>query len=301
MSAGIGELAALGTALTWGVSNQAQGIVGLKIGSTNITLLRIPFQALILAVMCLCMQADTSLSLTGFLFFALSGFFGVFLCDFCLFRAMNVIGPATAILIVSSSTAFTPVLGWLFLSEGLPWQAVLGIGVTMLGILAVVTEHSGSTLLPGQEVPRGRRLLLGLLTAGAAALTLSLSFITLKRGLLTGVDPLWASFIRLIAGGGMIWGLGLARGWAGPSLRAFRRDRKVQALLVFSCVFVALGMWFASVAVDQAPVGVAGTLIALQPVAVTLVGALWCRRLPSLRVALGMLVAFGGAALICLR
>lgn len=301
MSAGIGELAALGTALTWGISNQAQGIVGHKIGSVNITLLRMPFQVLILAAMCLVMQAETHLNLHGFLMLALSGFFGIFLCDFCLFRAMNIIGPATTILIISSSTAFTPVFGWLFLGEGLPWLAVLGIAVTMGGIFVVITEHSGSTLLPGQEVPRGRRLLLGVGLAGVSALTLSLSLITLKRGLMTGLDPLWAAFMRVIVGAALIWGAGFLRGWTRQSISSLRGERKMLGLLVFSCVFIALGMWFASVAMDQAPAGVAGTLIALQPVAVTLVGAIWYRRLPTLRVALGMLVAFGGVALICLR
>jgi drug/metabolite transporter (DMT)-like permease len=48
-------------------------------------------------------------------------------------------------------------------------------------------------------------------------------------------------------------------------------------------------------------VGVATTLIALQPVSVTVLGALWYRRRPTLRILTGIAVAFGGTALICLR
>ncbi|MDR1125935.1 MAG: DMT family transporter [Deltaproteobacteria bacterium] len=301
MAAGLGELAALGTALTWGVSSQVQSAVGRMVGATGVTLLRMPYQMFFLAAMCLALQADTRLNLGGVIFLGVSGFLGIFLCDFCLYRAFNIIGPSTAVLILSTSTAYTPLFGWLFLGEALPLLAVAGIAVTLAGIFIVVTEHSGSTLLPGQAVPRGRELALGILLSAVAALTLSLSFILLKKGLQTDIDPLWATFVRLVIGALLLWGAGLLRGWSRQAVAVLRHNRKVHWLLFFSCAFGAGGMWFASLAVSLAPVGVASTLIALQPVSVTVLGALWYRRRPTLRILTGIAVAFGGTALICLR
>ena len=301
MIIGIGELSALGTATSWGISSQVHGYVARLVGPAGLTLLRMPFQVFFLALMCLVMGPDTAWTLEGVGFLAASALSGIYLCDFFVSYAMYVLGPATAALLLSSSTAFSALLGWVFLGEELPSQVWAGIGLTMLGIFFVVTENRGSTLLPGQSRPVGKALLLGVGAGLLAGITLAFSFLFLKQGLQTGLDTLWGTFIRLIIGACLLWGLGALHSWPAKAIRGARQHPKVCLMLLFSCFFSAVGLWCASFALTEAPVGVAATLIGLQSITVTIIGALWYRKLPSLRIVAGTLVAFGGVALICLR
>ena len=301
MSAGLGEVAALGTACCWGISSQVQGAVARTIGSTEMTLLRMPYQTLFLTATCLVMQVEMSLTPDIFARLLVSGILGICFCDFMLYRAMTIIGPSMAVLVLSLSAGFTALFGWLFLDEVMSFQAIAGIAVTLAGIAWVITEHSGSTLLPGQAIPEGKTLAAGVILAACASMSLSASFIFLKQAMQSGTDPLWATFVRMLSGAVVLWGVGIFRGWARSLAAGLRANPRFYWILFLSSICASMGMWLSSVGMNLAPVGVAATLIGLQPVMVTIIGALWYRKSPSLRVVSGILIAFAGTALVCLR
>lgn len=294
-------MAAIATALAWGVSSQVQSAVGGMIGSTSVTLLRQPYQIFFVTLLCFLMQANTAVDGESFVLLFFSGVTGLCLSDYLLYWAMTIVGPSVAVLLVSTSTVFSALLGWLFLGETMPFMAVLGIGIIMSGIICVLSENRGSTLMPGQEVPQGRRLALGVVMSLVAAILLGVSFVLMKMALRSGIDPVWATFIRLCSGAAVLWTVGLFKGWPKLVLQGVRRHPKICWMLLFSCACGASGMWLSSLAVKYTPVGIAATLISLQTVSVTLIGAAWYRRMPSARVMVGILVAFSGTALVCLR
>ncbi|MDL2226070.1 DMT family transporter [Deltaproteobacteria bacterium OttesenSCG-928-M10] len=300
MNVGFGELAAMATAFSWGVSTQIQGAVGRLVGSTGVTLLRMPYQIFFVTLLCLVMRVDTHLTWPGFGYLFLSGLFGLFLSDYLLYQAIGIIGPPMAILILSTSTLFSVVFGWIFLGETMPAKALAGIGITLAGILLVITERTGSTLMPGQERPQGRMLLIGALASAGAAMAMSCSFICLKMGMKTGIDPLWATFVRLINGALALWLVGAVRGWVNAIRRGLLQYPKVYWMLFLSTACGSAGLWLSSVAMNLAPVGIAATLIGLQPIAVTLIGAVWYKRRLTWRIIGGITVAFAGTATICL-
>lgn len=301
MPIGLGEAAAFGTALCWGVSSLVQGSVARRIGSTEMTLMRMPYQTLFLSLLCLTTQVDASLGLSALLQLIASGLLGICLCDFMLYRAMLIVGPAVAVLLLSLSAAFSALFGWLFLHESMPLQAMAGIVATLSGIAWVLTEHSASTLPPGQEIPSGKRLFMGIMLSVSASVSLSISFIFLKSAMHTGVNPLWAAFVRMFAGAIALWGIGFCRGWVRSLACGMRCNPRFYWVLFLSCFCGSAGMWFSSLAMNLVPVGVAATLIGMQPIMVTMLGAAWYRKQPSSRAICGILFAFCGTALICLR
>jgi len=95
--------------------------------------------------------------------------------------------------------------------------------------------------------------------------------------------------------------MGLARGWVTAVRQGLIQYPKIYWMLFLSCACGSSGMWLSSLAVNLAPVGIATTLIGLQPIAVTLLGAVWYKRRLSLRIITGIAVAFCGTVLICLN
>jgi drug/metabolite transporter (DMT)-like permease len=301
MAAGLGEAAAFATALGWAVSAYVHGVVGRMAGPVGVTMLRQPFQLAALGIVCLLLGEETFLSLKGLGLLTVSGITGFICCDLLLYGAMGIIGPQAAIQLASLSSGVTALLGMFFLGERLPLQAVAGIIITLVGVAIVLTERTGSTLLPGQEVPTGRRLVLGTAAGLGAAVFLSVSFIFLKQAMIDGPTPLWAAFVRLLVATLLLWGGGLFRGFSGSAVRSFRQNPGMFRLLLGATAFSAGGIWASSLALHHAPAGVAATIIGLQPVILAFVGTIGNRRRPSARAVAGSLVAFMGTALVCLR
>lgn len=301
MTAGLGEAAAFGATCTWGISNQVNSAVARRVGSTSVSLLRLPYMVVLITTFCLVFGADTAITTEAALLLFLSGVLGVAVTDMLVYKAVLIIGPTMSLLVLSMSSGLTAIIGWMFLGETLPPQAVLGIFVSLSGVALVVTEHSGSILLPGQAIPRGKTLAFGVCLAAIGAVALAGGYIAQRMGMQTGVQPLWASFVRITTAGVAFWIVGLAVGWGKTAIRDLVEHRPVRRLLTVSCTSATAGMWFASTALAFAPAGVAATIIGLQPIVVAIIGAVWYRKMPSLRVFVGAAIAFSGTALICLR
>lgn len=301
-SVGIGEYAAIGTSFTWAISSHVHGAVSKRVGPGALTLMRTPFQIFFLLLFCLLWGgAVPALTPGNLLLICLSGFCGLALGDLLLYHSIIIIGPQMGVLLNSVSAIFTTGLGWLLLGERLPLPALGGILLITLGVGVVMLERSGSTLLPGQSIPTSKQLALGIALGIASAFFMACSFILIKKVLRSGLDPLWVTLFRCLFANLLLWGVGFLKGWTKDAMRGMRSEHKFFWMLLGSNLAGASGLWLSNVALNQAPSGIAAALIGLQPVMVTIIGALWYRKRPALQVLLGTAVAFSGSALLCLR
>ena len=301
LTAYVGELAALVTAIAWALSSQFNGYVGSKVGASGITLLRLPFQAIFLATFCLIGGAVVSFESGALLFLALSALSGVAVGDLALYRAINLIGTRAAILLQSLCTSFTAIFGFVFLGEMLTWTMAAGIFITTAGVVTVVTERPGNVSGPGLAEPSAGEKRLGILLGVFSSAVFAVSMIFLRAAMKSGLDPRWGGFLRVFIAGSSLWALGFALGWSQAAVSRIRTVSGVKRLLVFSCLLGATGMWSSCIALRNLQAGVAATIMSLQPIWVILTYAMWTRKLPSKRMILGSLAAFGGTALVCLR
>ena len=84
----------------------------------------------------------------------LSGVVGLGIGDSGLFAAYNLIGPRRTLLVMALSPIFAAVCAYLMLGEILPSLAMIGIAITLGGVMLVILEgekHSG-------ELPLSRKL-----------------------------------------------------------------------------------------------------------------------------------------------
>lgn len=233
-----------------------------------------------------------------YLWLSLSGVIGLTLGDAFLFQAYLWIGPRLSMLLLSLAPVLAALLAWMFLNENLTTLQVLGILLTLAGVIWVVLEENGNT----QKEPTDKRTYsLGILFGLGAATGQALGLITAKRGLGGDFPALSGTLIRMIAAAVALWAFTFLRGHAGETMRQVSRNPKVIWLILAGALAgPTLGVTLNLFAIQKIEIGVASTLAALPPVILLPVSYFYFKERFGWQAILGTLVAMSGVALLFL-
>jgi drug/metabolite transporter (DMT)-like permease len=198
----------------------------------------------------------------------LSGFVGLALGDGFLFQAFILIGPRLSMLMMALAPVLGAIMAWIFLGESLSLTEIVGILVTVGGILIVVAERRDDSSAKADAQPtNGRRYVLGLLCGLGGGLGQAGGLILSKLGLGGGFPALSGNLIRLIVAGIIIWVLAIANRQLISSYRDLRtHPRALTFLTVGTILGPVLGVWLSLVSVQNANIGVVSTLSSLMPI-----------------------------------
>jgi drug/metabolite transporter (DMT)-like permease len=257
-----GELAAVAAAALFSLSSTFFTLAGRRVGPATVNRARLLLASAIAAGLHwgargapLPLEATTR----AWLWLGLSGVVGLALGDASLFHAYVRIGPALSMLIFATTPVFTTLLGYAVLGESLTGLEWLGTAVTLLGIAWVVSEPKRREFHGA-----GSSYRTGILLAAGGALGQALGLLTAKMGLAEGVPAQSANLMRLLAAAGAIWIAALAAGSARGTHSAFRCDPRASGFtLAGTAAGPLLGVWLSLVAIGQAPLGIASTLMGL--------------------------------------
>jgi drug/metabolite transporter (DMT)-like permease len=300
ISFGIGEAAALITALSWTVSCQVHTMAGRIVGAGGVAIARVPLYAGSVGLVALVTATHYSLPLEALVFLACSAMMGITIGDPAFYSACVIVGPRLTLLLQSLSSALAAVLGFLFLDERIGLTGVAGILIATCGVAFVLMEGGFKTGTDLGSLPRAL-LFKGLGMGFLSAMSLAVSFILLKKALLTDIDPVFAAFVRLGIGGSLIWIIAALRGQLLPTMRRAWTDKPTVRLFLLGMVVSLLGNSLVPIAMKYTATGVAATLIGLQPVLIIPLVAFVDKKRPSLRAVIGTSVAFAGSAMLFLR
>jgi drug/metabolite transporter (DMT)-like permease len=293
----IGEFAALGTALCWTMSATSFESAGRRVGSVPLNLVRL--------VMALVLHASLNLlrhgspvpldaSAHGWFWLAASGLVGFCMGDLCLFRAFVVLGARLAVLMLALVPPITALLGWGFLHEHLSSRDLVGMGITLAGVVWVILERKRSVDGRHERHPASG-ILLGLGGATGQAVGLILS----KFGM-RGYDALASTEIRVIAGLAGFAIIFLLAGWW-PRVFTAIRDGKAMVQAGIGAFFGPfLGVSLSLVAVQHTASGIAATIMALVPVLIIPVVVFVYGERVSPRAIGGAALAVGGTVVLFL-
>jgi drug/metabolite transporter (DMT)-like permease len=293
---GIGEWAALGTALAWTLSALAWTAAGKRIGALATSFIRLIMASLLLAAygrLTRGLWLPSDASSDAWLYLGLSGFFGFFLADLLLFRALVLIGPRLALLVQSLVPPITALISWAYLGDridGLDW---IGMGLTLAGISWVIL---GRTSPAATHVGRAE-FRHGLILSFAACFAVAIGFVFSKQGI-GDYDAVAATFIRVLAGlAGFVVLITVTRRW--PAMWAATRQSQTMAIVAYgSFVGPFLGVTLSMVAIRHCHAGVAATLISTSPVLILPFAVLVYRERLSAQAVGGALLSVLGVALL---
>ncbi len=312
----VGESAALATAVLWAGTALLFGAAARRGGPDTVNLLRLVAATLVLGVVTLATGAARSLPTGQVVCLAGSGLVGLALGDVGYFRALQILGPRRAALMMSLAPALAAALMVPLLHEGLRWIGGLGMATTLAGVAWVQSERAAAGEVHGSA---RTGVLWGLLGAAGQASGMVLSKVGLgaapagaplaewsglaARGELSGVpaDALYGTFLRMAAATVAIGGAALL-GYGGGRLRESIRDRRFLLLVGAATVTgPVLGVWLSLVAVQHANTAVASTIIATSPVFVIPLVRVFHGTRTSARGWLGALLALIGVAVLAFR
>ena len=266
MNTYLGEIAALITSLCFSITSTFFTLAGQKVGSVivNRTRLGIAVVFIIGAHFLLRVPLPYEIETDRLFWLGLSGILGLVLGDASLFQAFILIGPRISMLLMGLTPVIATILAWLFLGEQLSELQILGIGLTLGGVLWVIIEHNQKINSNGIEK---QSFLPGILFGLGGAAGQALGLITAKKGLGGDFPALSGTLIRMLTAAIVLWSFTMLRGQAWKTIKKLNNNRQSLGYITagsFTGPF--LGVTFSLIAIQNTSVGVASTLMALTPI-----------------------------------
>ena len=191
-----GELAAMATAVLWTLSVLAWTSAGKHIGAVAVSFIRLLIAIVFLAVygqLVRGLALPTDADPFTWLILGLSGFFGFFLADICLFKAFLLIGPRLTLLVQSLVPPMAAILSYAWLGDDLTPRHWLAMLVTVVGVGWVVLEQPDADAQPRPP----RQLAWGIVLAVLAAAGQAMGLVLSKQGI-GQYDAVAATLIRVL-------------------------------------------------------------------------------------------------------
>jgi len=296
----LGELAALGAALSWAFASIFFTRAGQGLGSPVMNTARLVVAAAALATLHLLLTgAPWPVSLTadqtGWLL--VSGLAAHVVGDGVLYMAYVRVGPRLSLLVGSLTPILSGLLAWALLGEILSPMVMAGVALTVGGVAWVVLERPNGRFSGGT---RERRL--GLVLALVSAIMQAVGIVTARYVLTGGLPALSAVTVRIGLSAAVMMAWLLGRGQAPSGLHSLISQREAtRAMIGGALTGPIVGATLSMVAMQAVQVGVASTLLSLPPVFLLPLSAVVYQERVSARAALGTLVAIAGVALLLLR
>lgn len=265
----LGEMSALASAALWVVTGLAFAAAGRKVGATVVNVTRIWLALICLVVLHFALYGYVvpDLTISAWIWLSISGVLGLAIGDQFLYRSLVDAGPRTATLVMATVPGITAVIAWPVLGQSISLWGMVGMAVTLGGVLLVIGQQPRAT---GRVYSQMRR---GVILAFLASICQSVGLVTSKMGMgdpgtADAVDPWTASLVRIAVATPFATAMLIATmrfmhdQWS--SVKSIPRAWKPIVLGAICGPFLGVGT--ALVAVNYIDAGIAATLMATSPV-----------------------------------
>lgn len=288
----MGETAALGASMVWAVASLLFVRLGATFDPRTLNLLKTAIAAgwLWLTYRVLDGAWWPTMSGANFAWLAASGIVGLAIGDTAIFRALALIGARRTLVVWALVPPTTAALAVPILGEPVTTPLLLGMGLTLAGVLWVVNERPAAGVAAVSAV--------GLGFAFLSMFCQSAGNILVKLGS-SETSALGVSVVRLVVGSAAI-AIHVVLVKRVHEVMRLRRPGVLSLMLWATFLGTYLGIWLSTAGLHYAPAAVAATLGSLSPVfVIPLVWAFDGER-PSARAVGGALLAVAGVAVLFL-
>ncbi len=293
----LGELSALGAAILWSISPFVFTTIVQSIGSFQLNLWRLFLAGLFLMITFLVFKINFSINAIQIFYLSVSGLIGLVFGDTYLFKSFREIGPRYTMIIMSSNPILGAILAYFVFSEKIQPIGVLGMIITIAGIIIVINQQSD------KEISAFKITKKGIVYGFFAALGQAVGLIFTKAAFYEGeINPLLATFFRIESSFVILLIIGFFYQKFNKENLAFVANKKTISLLVLgSLIGPYLGITLSYIAVVNIPVGIASTIMSFQPILMLPISKLYFKEKLSVQSIFGAILAVSGLILLFVR
>ena len=226
---------------------------------------------------------------------SISGVIGLALGDAFLFQAYLMVGARLGTLLLSLSTIFGALEAWIFFGESLSLIEIIGIALTLGGIVWVILEQGNNksqTLRPSA---------LGILCGVLAAIGQATGLVFSKQGMFGNFSPISGNVIRMLAAVIALWLITFLQREAGKTIRTLKENPSALQLLALAALIgPVIGVSLSLLAVQNTAVGIASVLTSLSPIFMLPISHFYFKERLGWQAVAGTVLAMIGVAILFL-
>jgi drug/metabolite transporter (DMT)-like permease len=290
------EWMAIAAATCWAIGSLLSAQASSHLGAFAFTRWRMAAAATLLWGMAFYTGQWRSLPLDSYGLLMLSGLIGILIGDTALFASMNRLGPRRTGVLFATHALFSALLAWWFFGESLWGWTLVGASLLSSGVMTAIffgKRQEEQHAWENNQHQFGIGVALGLL----AALCQAVSTLMLKPLMVSGVDAISASAVRMSTA--LVCHLALL--WCGFAVArcAQPMTAKVLGMVVLNALLsMVIGMTLILQALKTGDAGLVAMLSSISPVVVLPLLWLVYRRRPALGAWLGASMTVVGTVLI---
>ena len=291
-----GELIALGVAFCWTFTVLSFEYAGKKVGSMSVNYIRLVIGIVLLSLFTFLIRGTLfpfDASFEAWTWLSLSGFVGLVIGDLFLFQSFVDVGGRVSMLIMTLSPPLSTLLSYLILGEMLSPIDLLGMTITISGVMFVilVKRSKGEALHP--------HAVRGAVFAFIGALGQALGLILSKKGM-GDFNAFAATQIRLFAALIGFTIIFLIRKEFKNVKIALKNKKAMKVIAIGSFFGPFLGVSLSLLAMKTAEIGVTATIQQINVILIIPFTVILFKDKVNLWEVVGSFIAFTGVALMFL-
>ncbi len=293
----VGELSAFVAAVLWSFSPYVFSAIVKRSGSFLLNTSRLFISGLMMLITFFVFFINFAFTQPQFIYLVLSGLIGLVLGDTFLFKSLDEIGPRYTMLIMSSNPAIGAIIAYFIFNEIIQPIGIIGMAITLFGIILVINQQ------PNEEVSKFKITRKGIVLGFLAALGQGLGLIFTKLAYFEGdLNPLIATFLRIFSAFIILLPIGyISKRITIERLQLLFDGKTFLLLLLGSFIGPYLGITLSYIAIANAPIGVASTIMSLQPVLMLPISKVLHKEKHSWKSTIGAIFAVLGLVLLFIR
>ena len=292
----IGESAALITAVLWSATAICFSEASNRVGPIYVNITRLIFAIIFLLITFLFLNIRFDLSLHQVMNLSISGFIGLVIGDTFLFKAFKSIGARLSMLIVALVPAMSSLMAYIFLGERLSYWGIVGMFITIAGIMLVVLKREERPAVHYKIKYAG--IFFAVIGAAGQAVGLIYAKFAFNEG---DINSFAATFVRIFSAVIIIYPMAAMTSRFINPVKIFKNDKRA---LIFTAIgsFIGpfLGITFSLISISHTQVGIAATIMATVPIIMLPMVRFYYKEKLTWISILGAIIAVAGISVLSL-
>jgi drug/metabolite transporter (DMT)-like permease len=279
-----------------------------KMSPSTVNRVRLVLASIFLSISCLfsdhlsLVELITETSPNAYLWFGLSGIIGLSLGDYFAFTAYQLIGGAKTALMSCIAPAAALIFAYFLLDETLSGIGIMGIFISMSGILLLIYSNQGKQLATSQTQGSVSK---GFLFAFLGAICQGIGLVLAKNGFHTetnSMSAIHATWIRMFIATIVLY---VFTGFNKQSIIEFKQvlgsKKLLKPILIGSVFGPVIGVSLSLLATQYLTAGITQTLLSLLPASVTLASVFVLKEKFSKSIFISLFISLLGVIVLIWR